>query len=367
MNEMLFEINSAYVRGTPWISMYRPKVTNEYKCHQCGFRWAEPVGGLELIPDPGNGTFWPDLLGCGDVQEGILVSERVLKCWCRAEIPVAKAIPATVNQPYPRRLKRVSPPPYFLVIAKTGVLLDAPVLKACKTCGQVDYGERKTPMVAAFRSESWNGLDLFAPTFPSGRIFCTAKVIKIARAERHTNFRFIPVDALHSRAVAWKGIDYLGKCWPPKSWYPNEPCAGKSAEELVDALFSGQERLEAVRAIQERKEAVVPALARAIRERRPQDRLTIAGMLEDLERKGVSLDTELLQAIETVHKAYVDSITAMGEEAVPSLIYVLKSGVSRQRKFAALALRSRLWTKHADKLRGCADLISRTLKEFGLR
>ncbi len=49
------------------------------------------------------------------------------------------------------------------------------------------------------------------------------------------------------------------------------------------------------------------------------------------------------------------------------MVHVPKVDPGRQRKFAALTLRNRGWTKHADMLSGYVDLIDRTLRESGLQ
>ncbi len=70
------------------------------------------------------------------------------------------------------------------------------------------------------RLRTWDGSDVFAVT-NCGRFWgCTLRVIEIARAQRWTNFKFVPFDIEHSLQCGWEGIDYLGKTWPPDSWYP---------------------------------------------------------------------------------------------------------------------------------------------------
>jgi len=69
-------------------------------------------------------------------------------------------------------------------------------------------------------------------------MICTRRVLEVARENRWTNARFVPVDAPH-RNREWHSrwcIDYLGDQWPPSEWYPPLPSHGRSLEGWIDYL-----------------------------------------------------------------------------------------------------------------------------------
>jgi hypothetical protein len=71
-------------------------------------------------------------------------------------------------------------------------------------------------------------------------LFGTMKVLLLARELRWTNFSFVPLDAKQRHLAGWKGIDYLGKKWPPE-YYPVSPSAGQTAMGWVQDYLSEDE------------------------------------------------------------------------------------------------------------------------------
>jgi hypothetical protein len=100
-------------------------------------------------------------------------------------------------------------------------------------------------------------------------VFCSERVLVLAREHRWTNFRFQPIDVIRRHAIGWEGVDYLGPSWPPARWYPDPPSSGKTLDGWVQLTqLDGQQAiLEAVR-LWELKgpEEVTPAIVDAVSE-----------------------------------------------------------------------------------------------------
>ncbi len=79
--------------------------------------------------------------------------------------------------------------------------------------------------------KSWSGVDISGcSNFPTNCIWCTTKVIELARRRKWKDFRFYPMDLPYfaaSKFNKFAGVDYRGKKWPP-DWYP-EGCEGVPA------------------------------------------------------------------------------------------------------------------------------------------
>lgn len=201
--------------------------TASRNCPACGRRIEETRG-------PGHarvvgGTVWPDFVDPNDNNRVLpCVSARVVEGLHKAGIGSFEALPVEIEN----KARKLGPPPweYFgLVIARTARCDEAksgavapPV--ECQTCGKRSTPpgwKFVVPRRAVLEKDGWKGQDLFkfANIGPSDVAFCTRRVLELARAERWTNCRFVPVDVDQIECCTWKGIDYLGKQWPPR-WYP---------------------------------------------------------------------------------------------------------------------------------------------------
>lgn len=77
--------------------------------------------------------------------------------------------------------------------------------------------KRFIPMI-----ETWDGSDFFrVKNWYNKHIFCTRRVVELAREERWSNLQFEPMDRPREQIIMPFGIDYLGKEWPPENWYPD--------------------------------------------------------------------------------------------------------------------------------------------------
>ena len=66
------------------------------------------------------------------------------------------------------------------------------------------------------------------------KVYCTFKVLELARKHRWTGARFELATTPFDRSLWWNGIRYLGRKWPPVL-QPPEPSAGKTPAEWLEA------------------------------------------------------------------------------------------------------------------------------------
>lgn len=265
--------NSFDMRGYPWIERFVDGIQeNPQICPECGSGYPpEITGDVQATLDPKTGSKWPDVLGCGARHSLFIVSKRVLDDWKAdnvGDMPVGGEV--TFASPLPKRLREVEPPAYFwLDHAKmVGARLDEEAsgfvrTKPCSTCGRSSWDvkatyERQHSQPWGYVLLDWNGANLFT-TSSTGYYFCTGTVMEYARKHRHTNFRFIPVEA---GGASWsKGIDYLGKKWPV--YHPLRKSEGKTLDQWVEEL-RGPERWEARCAILDLGKEAAPAVPQLI-------------------------------------------------------------------------------------------------------
>jgi hypothetical protein len=69
--------------------------------------------------------------------------------------------------------------------------------------------------------QSHGGAEVFGVRgLPWTSLYCTRRFVESARANRWKDFRFGVMDLPHPDTLTHH-IDYLGKTWPPKRWYPD--------------------------------------------------------------------------------------------------------------------------------------------------
>jgi len=198
-----------------------------------------------------SGAGWPDIMEERHSHR-ILLAERIVNSLHKAGISCFKVRLTRIGRMDSKKLTRRGAPRYFLPVMPSGIRVDleasgirhAPVL--CETCGSQGElpGSALVPFTRQKRRglktipESWTGADLFIceDLGSTSYTFCTRRVLELARAERWTGVRFDPIDAPFDLRTRWRGIDFRGKQWPPKAWYPPPPDAGKSPEEWVSLL-----------------------------------------------------------------------------------------------------------------------------------
>jgi len=283
--------NSSYSHRFPWLWSIEQGTIRSPKCSTCGGSEPSNTGDQVGHLEEDKGSAWPDVLGAATGL--FMVSARVLRDWHRAGIEnVVKGGRVSFLPPIPKRLESLAAPEYQWIDGSkmTGARFDAErsgfVYKGrCHACGRLiqdvtatherRHSGRLWPHVLV--PGSWNGADLFTTEGAPWSFYCTMRVVECAREHRHTNFRFVPIEA---GAASWSaGIDYLGRQWPPQ--FRLRPSEGKSLSEWLDRLRHQRQRYEARRAIIDLGTDAASAVE------------TLTGMLHD-EDEGLRREASLL-------------------------------------------------------------------------
>lgn len=226
----------SYAKYSPWVEQFRgteAKVEHDEadKIKSIKTRHVQPTVVID------KGTRWVDLIGNGPCN--FILSDRVIEAFQAAGITGYSAYPVTIGKVRPKKL-REQPHPWYFYIEVAGTLdldLAASGLPAAESPDGVLSG-RDRPRAIRYIPEpaSWDGTDLMKlRNYPMRGIICSRRVIELARKERLTNFRFRPLGLLGHQEIGGKGVDYLGKTWPP-AWYPPHARTIKSLDQWLDEL-----------------------------------------------------------------------------------------------------------------------------------
>jgi hypothetical protein len=302
------------------------------KCPGCGRLVPDPSVPAELYCESGSG--WPDVMQ-RRYERGVLLSERVAAALEGAGIHV-RMRPARITRLESKKLTRRGAPKYVLPILESGIRVDreasgmstgtfGPYCAVCGTRGAIDGG-KIAPMNRSARRGihavpgSWTGLDLFISEdmVPVSHVYCTRKVLELARRERWTGARFEVMDAPSDLTIRspWKGIPYLAKKWPPEAWCPPPPDAGKTPKEWVAQLARGvakapparsgfmypqEDAAAAVHAILWIGPPAVPYLVELLRHENQRARKDAAWLLSmTIERDDVEVDPEVKELMAAI-------------------------------------------------------------------
>jgi hypothetical protein len=171
----------------------------------------------------------------------------------------------------------------------------------CSECNQVLDGVF-APKQYCPNMQTWSGLDLFQlrrPRLGRHMLFCSVRFIEVARTEKWQGLRFDAIDVNRELALGGSGIDYLARKWPPKSWYPDPPSAGKTAEEWL-AIYNtekdGGRWYEAWRALLYLGQEAVPAVLRQFESTDEVQKMHAARLIGALGKHGgVDLSEEVVE------------------------------------------------------------------------
>lgn len=205
-----------YAPTCEWIPQRLPHEGEEINCHA----WFENARKR-----------WPDALSVGGAIQ--LVSRRVYKTFESEGLASYRVLPL---EPAPRHSglpKGMEMPAYVALLHNPGLEIEWEYL---------DVTPNRNPRLRLMnrrwkgwvpKEDVWKGFDLFR--VEDGPACCTRRIIELARQHNWTNFEFKPLEV--RRDMPTEGIDYLGKHWPPKSWYPLSPSEGKSVDEWVHSYM----------------------------------------------------------------------------------------------------------------------------------
>lgn len=229
--------------GDPCIPIAdRPDVQlAERRCPGCGARLTPRVGVASC--DIERGAAWTDAIGNPNWSL-ILFSERVLSGLTDIGASGISPLEVRIREVRSETLRALSAPSYyyFNVAGRIDVDLEASGLggvERCPVCFRVLAGRHPQARRFVPRHETWDGADVFSiRNSPNSMLFCTRRVLELARRDRWTNFRFEPMDVVRDHATQWGGIDYLGPTWPPEIWYPPSPSEGTTLAEWLARMRS---------------------------------------------------------------------------------------------------------------------------------
>lgn len=300
--------NSFDKRGYPWgqdILRGYNVVGRCFECSEEGTRISVVRGEVEIGLAPRKGSQWPDMIGCGHYPL-FIISRRMMDDWRNDGVGEFPSAPVLIAEPLPKKLAGTRPPEYVWLDGKQmqGALLDFDVsgyvdVQFCPSCGtrtdDISATHRRRDDTRngiwhdTFVEGSWNGANIFTTDLSPCVFCCTWKVVECARRHKHTNVRFVPIEA---GSATWsKGLDYLGKTWPP--YHPLRCSEGKSLEEWLQALCQPKTRFDASCALLDLGEDAAPAvpeLMSMLKDEREWIRREARLVLRNLKRLGIPVD-----------------------------------------------------------------------------
>jgi hypothetical protein len=210
LNLYTFSNNSAYNRQFIWAAKIYPRSeVFERTCSKCGSREQYPIGAFDVMVE--GGTQYPDILGCG-AYPFLIVSDKVIDHWHQAGITSFQFYPVGIAEIRSRKLRDMQPPAYFRIEidGRCRIDLEASGLRINQYCPECHHLSTEPLVAAGFIvvSDSWDGSAIFRDVDLYPRInFCTGLVLDLAHKNKHTNFRFEPMNGPFDSST--KGIEYL--------------------------------------------------------------------------------------------------------------------------------------------------------------
>jgi hypothetical protein len=163
----------------------------------------------ELNPRPpgidinARGKNWPDILGNGGGALRFWVSDKVLNSLATEQISIREATAMPIAKIAGKTLQKKQAPRYFVLQAVAGIEVDyaASGIPLDETGKPVLSREMQLhPPKNILKLSSWNGSDLFSWSNRGGNtgleLFCTERVIEIAKRDGWTNVKFEPIETV---------------------------------------------------------------------------------------------------------------------------------------------------------------------------
>jgi len=315
---MFFRFDARELLRYPWGRTTNIGVAEKHygpDCPGCGRRESRYYGKLSVKIE--GGGVWPDILSNRDgYPTSFMLSERVIESLSKAGVTSFEAQPVRIVKVASRKLRQNDAPRYYYlnIVGRIDIDWEASGLADVPRCPVCGCRNGSNPAgVRAFvpLADSWDGSDIFElRNYPSGMVFCSEKVLFLARQHRWTNFYFEPMDVLQRYTWGWPGIDYLGNRWPPK-WYPDPPHVGKSTAEWVEEFCSGDywRQKKASAALTELIDEAMPLLLRLVKEGPPKVADLAAHQILGWSREQKdSIPAEVAQACAAVIVQHLDDL-----------------------------------------------------------
>lgn len=175
---------------------------------------------VEIIVETGNRK-WPELWV--PIDRLIIIREDVAAVFDLEEMEGLRWLPVRILNPEEDGIRGMCPG-YRCLLPSNGVEIDFDWLALRERAGVPTPASLNLPDETRFVPVgcTWNDTDVFAcSNFPTAKVWCTQKLLKLARREKWKDFQFEPMDLPWSGSLKFKGkgIDIWGKGWPPQ-WYP---------------------------------------------------------------------------------------------------------------------------------------------------
>lgn len=190
--------DSFATKGCPWFRSAIATKGTLISCPSCHHAEVSPSGLILLEPEVGKGSFWPDIINHGGGPQGLFVSKAVIEDWDKAGIKYGALCQTKIDGPMPKKLKGIPSPDYFFVITRQAATLDwersgFELRGSCRTCGRLSLFRLNVMDPVYLMRDSWTGDDVFLAERSMARTYCTERVVELAKAKGHTNFRFEPI------------------------------------------------------------------------------------------------------------------------------------------------------------------------------
>lgn len=220
MKNLLFDVGAADTtyRRFPKCE-FLTAAGEEWSCEGCGRRKWRPTGRGRCTLE--SGGKWADFMSGTGCTLPFMVSERVVEACVDSGLSgfEACAVDISVIDSDGDHLATSDAPSYFYLRIHGMVDFDlaasnVSLVDACPVC--YSASQRTMPDRYALDVSTWDGSDfLHVRNYPSSLTFCSMRVVSLARKHHWTNLRFIPCGVPLMQTYTWKGVDYLGKQWPP--------------------------------------------------------------------------------------------------------------------------------------------------------
>lgn len=195
------------------------------------------------------GTKWKDAIGGRDFATFfLLLSEKAAQAFENAGLTGYEVEPVRIDKIQSKALRdsATTRPWYSLlkVIGKVDLDFEASgippdEMHAATTMPARPSRPQPSRLVFTASSEGQSDFAMIG-NYRTGHIFCSEQVVSVAREHGLTNFRFTPSHLLHHQKMNWaKGVDYLGRTWPPR-WEPPHAREQKPLADWLAALRDGE-------------------------------------------------------------------------------------------------------------------------------
>ncbi len=148
-----------------------------------------------------NGKSWADMIGCGAGSYVNFVSEKLLGDLSENSISILRATEMPISKIAAKALQKIPAPKYFVLEAAPGIMVWSETVSVQdQVAARSEVPSRYLPPYRwKCKTDSWNGMDLFSPSSPTGNtltasLYCTDRIKELAEQKGWTNVKFVPLE-----------------------------------------------------------------------------------------------------------------------------------------------------------------------------